>query len=121
MAQLLKALLSQLVLVRLCLSGLLLVLDRGLLELFRGICCGILLLVELGLCVGGSVDGLVLLRGLAGGVRATMCALFLLSLKALDLLLCFGDVLYNVSSVLLYRCFIHIPPWSCGPDRPSRT
>jgi hypothetical protein len=81
--------------IRLCLGGLLLVLERGLLEIFRGICCGILLLVEFGFGGGASINSLVLLCGLAGGVCGAVRALVLLSLEALNLLLRLGDVLYD--------------------------
>lgn len=70
----------------------LLVFDRCLCQLCGGVGLGVLLLLQLSLCRDGiAVDGLVLLSGLAGDIGST--GLGLLSLKAIDLLLCLGDVL----------------------------
>jgi hypothetical protein len=72
----------------LCLG--LLVLERGLLEIVRGVSGGVLLLVGLGGSV--AIDGL--LSGLAGGVGGAISgALVLLCLQLLYLLLRLGDVL----------------------------
>jgi hypothetical protein len=79
----------------LCVGSSLLVLNRRLLEVVSSVCRGVLLLVVLGLGGSVAVDSLVLLRRLAGSVCAAVRGVFfgLLCLKAVDLLLCLGDVL----------------------------
>jgi hypothetical protein len=72
----------------------LLVLNGCLLELLGCVVGTVLLLLQLRLSGRAAVDALVLLSRLASRVCAAVCrALVLLCLKALDLLLCFGDVL----------------------------
>ena len=80
----------------LCFDSSLLVLKRRLLKVFGGVSSAVLLLGDFS--VGGSVtvDGLVLLGGLAGSVGGTVGALVLLSLETLDLLLGLGDVLRDM-------------------------
>jgi hypothetical protein len=82
----------------LCLCGLGLVLDGGLLQLFSRIGCSILLLLKLGFRIGASIDSLVLLSGLAGSVSGAIGTLVLFGLEALNLFLCLGDVLQDRKS-----------------------
>lgn len=84
----------------LCVSRSLLVLERRLLEILSSVGGSVLLLGELRLCRGTAIDGLVLLRRLAGSVSATACFfLGLFSLKTLNLLLRLGNVLLSALAV----------------------
>jgi hypothetical protein len=80
----------------LCFDSSLLILKRRLLEVVGGVISAILLLVGFSIDGSVTVDGLVLLGGLAGSVGGTIGALILLSLKTLDLLLGLGDVLQDM-------------------------
>jgi hypothetical protein len=81
------------------LGGILLVLKRRLLEVLGGISGSVLLLVEFSFCRDATVNSLVLLSGLAGGISGAVRTLILFRLETLDLLLRLGDVLHDMLGV----------------------
>lgn len=68
----------------------------GLLELCSNICSSVLFLFELSFGGDGTtVDGLVLLGGLAGGILAALAVGVFSRLETVNLLLGLGDVLFS--------------------------